>query len=674
MLTLERPQQLAQTLVRLSSATPRAVAARARLSGVVSAVTATAADAWLSVRNGTPRASPAVLLRESSSTSGGNDDTPTNATAYECQTPYATLCAECALVDFYVGHLVGSVTQMVAYFAGSAASEPSFAHGYAAYAALAARLDNASAPAVVGDSPDNPVRWPWHDRNNWRAFGDATPNKLRFDDLAELVTATLDFLVGDTSNSSQVLLATLPLGGVDALDAARAAVGTAASLLPPPSFMTMLEDVSTRAIDTPRGLRATTKGQFARIVLSGARSALPTLRATVRSSKAALASARAAAAAATANASTPVAGAVASFTSFTEVGRAWIDFFWGGIKTCSWRDELTGAKKRFAVGEALLIMGAVSIGGGIVTALVLPGQTLAFLGGSAATLGAVVVFGSLFVTYTWSFGCFVALPLQLADDVVYFLANTLFTRCDWFFAGVINEATYTNDHCAACALFDDDAPAFTVPHCSRDVGFLDFGYNAAFSLAQLFPSAVEWFNTTTLPLLSDVAALDYVQTRLGAFAARNMSDPIVYAQVHSCNAVYTFAPHLAIDFALLFLIYLAWPLVKLVGGILVGLLAPAAMLIVFMVNAAGALSGLPVYAAHAQYAAFVNEKHLLHRQVRAPGGASTTAGRAVVRLARAVAAKARWAVAKYRRYRRIPSDDGGGGGADDSSIPMHMMV
>jgi hypothetical protein len=191
------PTAVYNQFTRLATASPDAQLRRSRL---------------LALMAGTRASLSAALLRN---TPAHVEDVELNAmlTAQDvraanltCDTNYTALCANCYYLDQLVGRLETGVEVTSIYYQGNATQEPSYAFSKAQFDSVRAYLADPLAPAIVGDSPDNPVRWPWHNRSQWRILGDPTPNKLRFSDLGTLLQDTLDALLGNSTGDLTALL------------------------------------------------------------------------------------------------------------------------------------------------------------------------------------------------------------------------------------------------------------------------------------------------------------------------------------------------------------------------------------------------------------------------------------------------------------------------------------
>ncbi len=306
-----------------------------------------------------------------------------------CRSPYPEICAQCLYLDQGLGAIIGGSNQSFSYYGGDGAQEPSYNYSQGRYEYLEAYLNDPLAPVEIGSATYLPIRYPWNNYSNFMIVGDSTENKLRFDDLADIFDEFLEFLFGPTTG-----------GGGSGGDVFTLAHDSISSIVHAPiwsginkMFASFVSDV----VGAPTARDAA--GNFV----------------------------------------------VISATGIVTILQEIFNYFYSWIKTCSYREELNGSMKRFSIGEAILIMIGVAAGMGLILGGIFPGQILTVLGGLGTILGMAILFGTLIVSYSWSYSCTPALPYQLADDLMYFITHTLFTRCDWMVSGIIQNDTYTND-------------------------------------------------------------------------------------------------------------------------------------------------------------------------------------------------------------------------------------
>jgi hypothetical protein len=523
-----------------------------------------------------------------------------------CRSPYQELCQFCAYLDQGLGVLIESTNQTASFYQAPGTQEPSFNYSQSQFEYLDAYLSNFTYPAEIGDAPYLPIRYPWYNYSNWRIVGDPTPNKLRFMDLADMFQNLYDFFLGPISGDD-------PSNGIGLLDIAQSTVSTIAHARIWKGLNRVFADILSDVVGAPT---------------------LP----------------------AAGNAVLNIASA-SIFTMLVEL----FDFIYSWFKTCSFREEINGSKKRFSIGESILIMIGVAFVMGIVMGGIFPGQILTILGGLGFLLGMAILYGTLVVSYSWSYLCVPALPFQLADDIMYFLTHTLLTRCDWMFAGIIKNETYTNDQCAICENYDDDT-GYEYADCYDEIGFYDLGYNLAFTLNTLWPASIEWLNTTSFPLLTDLMHLEAVQTRLNAFPAYNSSDAISYSIHQSCNAAHTWGFNLAIAVAVSIVLSPLRPFVSLIANMILGLIQPTFYASMITFSGVNFIMLWGVRIAHAEKEALGDTNHIAHDDARDPRkGVGRKMARAAEKIGRV--AKARYQAIINRKRRR----------EDDVNIPLARM-
>ncbi len=469
-----RPASTYALFTRLSAASPEAQLRRDKMRAVmVGAQLSLSASFARGTGGSVPEVEMTPELRSllySISHAGG-----VRANLVDCDINITGLCESCLYLGTGLTVLETGIETTAGYYTGNVSQEPSYAYSTQQFEDVRDYLNNSAASVILGDSPDNPPRWPWYDRSNLRILGDFTPNKLRFSSLSGLFQETLDLILGDgtgqfatadpaTASGINVFTAQI-LGSVHG--AVRDSVWT-----PPP------------------------------------RAANGSVTITARSP--------------------------------SELLLGWYDYFWGWIRTCNFVEELDGSQKNLSIGEGVGVMVCVAI---VISLFVGAGVPLSF-----GIVGMALLMGTLVVTYGWSYRCGLALPQQLADDLMHFFTYTLLARAPWFAGGIIKNDTFTADQAGLCANYAAPSEGgYDYYHCVNELGFKDFGYVMAFILQTTTPSTVAWLNETTLPLFEQIIHLDFVQLRLNAFVdTYNASDPISYSAHNSCAYIYVGWSHLAI--------------------------------------------------------------------------------------------------------------------------------
>ena len=438
-----------------------------------------------------------------------------------CETTYP-LCDSCLGLDQTVGYSVGAALALVAHLNATATDEVSFRTSLANYNTLSDYLQNKSAPAILGDSPLLPARYPWRDHDNWRILGDPTPNKLRFHDVEDLATATYNYFVdrlGETSAGatldSFLTSSTTPLGPI-VVNSSRARTGR--------SF----NDVAADTLDAflpslmhlrPARLNASTALGRAGLVT------LPDRAGLVRFS------------------SSSSSTSSTSTTTLFDLGYAWFHFFFYSAISCDYSSELDGSTKRHSVGEVVFGVLIVSLALALLVSYLLPAPWLVLLGGTGTLFGMLLLLLGWWAIYDWSILCLPAAPLGFGDDALYFVSFTLLTRC--MGGGFVDQAEYNNSNCAACSNWQDNVwtvPDFAAPPDSgAKFGFEDLSYNIIFTLRWLWPSALTYLRTTgtTLPIIGGILSSDLVQARIERFGNLDLSQAttVAYSQFILGNIV-----------------------------------------------------------------------------------------------------------------------------------------
>ena len=451
-----------------------------------------------------------------------------------CLSPYQELCDDCLYLDQALGTVIDGAVQAIAYYAGPVTQEPSLAFSTARYNNFSTYYAlGANSPAVFGDSDDLPPRWPYPGINAWRYFGDRTPNKIRFTDIAALWTDIWTAIVSAFNS------------------------GTTSSI--------GVNITSTAAVGDPPVERPSLNRNFAQLVQQVVNGlGLPELMA---------------AAATTTQEEEQGTNAEALPPSNTSVV-GWLEFLYTSIRICDFSSEIDGSHKRFSIGEAVLIVGAVAAGVTLLVALPLLGTGVATLGAMTGVATMAILLGTVVVAYDWTFRCVPAFPYQLGDDNVDFFTRTVWPRADWFYGGIINAAPdgsdpYTAAMSVQCAAYQNGT--LTSGWCSGDLGFSDLGYVAVFIAGQIWPESLTYLRTTNVPILADIAKIGLVAGYLDAFENVNMTDPVQNSQHWSCATVYTAIPNAMVAFAYLYVLSFLTPLVSMLATIFVTAFYPVAL-------------------------------------------------------------------------------------------------
>lgn len=214
---------------------------------------------------------------------------------------------------------------------------------------------------------------------------------------------------------------------------------------------------------------------------------------------------------------------------------------------CDWNvgSAFLGTYKRFSIGEMLFGYGVFYI----LVLVIGMGIRINFWGFVASTgfAGFIFLFTYLNVTYNWAWLCWPGLPVQLFQDINYFLVHTLLTKCEWFLSGVIlNE--YNTDNCYPCSF----ALTIKAAKCMNH-GFVDIFSNIIFFIEYFAPGTIQWLRNTSTPFYI-IYQIPYINERLNQFVNVDMTHPKTFALYWSCSTTFTLAPHIVIG-ALFFIIF-----------------------------------------------------------------------------------------------------------------------
>jgi len=434
-----------------------------------------------------------------------------------CEIPFTELCDSCGVLAVPLGTLIMAPTQAANYYRGTNNSDPSFGHGYEAYVHLRELLNDKSIPAEVGDSPDNPVRWPWYDRPQVGILGDTTPNKGR------LVNLTSIFW--DVVNN---LYAVAPAAVTDA------AIGGMQQA------MYLLDGTIRYVVDFYRALW-------------DARSTKQAIAGTTR----------------------------LTVSTLTSAGTELISFIIKWFKSCRFREELNGSQKQFSIAEGLGILFLTVLVVALTINLFVPSSAMSILMMITGLFSmSVLVSAPLMISYMYTPSCFPAIPYQTADDIAWAATHTILPTCDWLWSGIITNDTYDNVQCRECENYDDDtgykaAACFEPSTEEGGVGFQHFGKNIGFTLLQTFPDVVESWNNTNWPVISTLIQSSVVQNFFTGFEAYNASDPISFSVHWSCNYVHTAIPNYYILLPVFQILAVAMPLAMVALTLIYGALVVA---------------------------------------------------------------------------------------------------
>jgi len=390
------------------------------------------------------------------------------------------LCDTCPALDEILGRVQRSVYSIMFFF-GTASPTcpnctlgqyPSFNYTVAQFNASDTYFRNPNAAAIVGNSADNPVGWPYAPSlgiSNWNWFDDPTPNKTGFAVVEELWNATMDYVRGVVPAIGPTpIFSTTTYRGAAAEDPWARAVARVQGQ------EQAKKGLSDSPIHAPmRNFLATTGLTFASW-LSGAPAPLPDVGKVGQASV------------------VPIP--TGPFTTLREVALAWFDYFLSFI-LCPY-PQLFENVKRFSLGVSLILYAALFFVLVCISLAIFPGQL--FLSAALSTLITTGFILATWIALTYDYGllCFVnippALPSGFWDDLFYMFAYTIFPKCSILY-GVVSEDWYSNGNCYPCANWKG-TDGFTVPNYYQSAasggqfGFSDLRYNLAFILKAAFPS------------------------------------------------------------------------------------------------------------------------------------------------------------------------------------------
>ena len=213
---------------------------------------------------------------------------------------------------------------------------------------------------------------------------------------------------------------------------------------------------------------------------------------------------------------------------------AFAEFLADDFLFCDWLvgSDLDGTKKHFSIGEMLALYALVIVASSSFTITLFGFDVIMlFLNNMIAS----TVFMSVFLTlYTnWAYLCSPALPVNLADDIFYFIAYNWLPKCSWYW-GFMMDSRYDNENCHSCEV----AREAVLTHCRHNAGFFDFTYNAAFIIDAFLPQFVNDIRTGT-GAARIFLTIPFIINRLNFFLGVNLDDPFVWARFQGCNWIVT---------------------------------------------------------------------------------------------------------------------------------------
>jgi hypothetical protein len=424
-------------------------------------------------------------------------------------------------------------------------------------------------PSRIGDSDANSARWPDRDKGIWGSIlaliGDDTPNKLRFRDIAALAAASWNYIVARFNAGTGINSGSEDGGVSHGLGAI------------------FLAQANEPANIAGAGISAT--AQMAQFYIQFIPDHLPTVNTSYAYNMSMSAQNEGARYQTSSEPTIPT-----TFDSFYDLGFAWIQFIFYSAISCDYNNELNGANKRFSLGE---VIGIVLLFAALMALIFKTFATDSFLmafGGSGMIFSMIVLGGTWWLMYDWSYLCLPASPVGFGDDAVAFLANTVFPSSP-LAAGMVDQENYNNTNGVPCSGWQGINPDhWTVPSFTRSLanggrfGFQDIIYNIVFWLQMLIPSALDWLRNTgaNIIFLGNLIRLPFIYSRLVAY--QGLSDTSMtktaWSQFWWGSAV-TLLSNIIIAAAWLLGLALLWPFIKAITVLFFGLIPVAAQMFAF---------------------------------------------------------------------------------------------
>lgn len=413
-------------------------------------------------------------------------------------------CTEFIWLDGLLGRIVLLGKWLVRYYRGAPSDglRVNFPDSYARFKAYASYVSNDTARVRVGDSYDNPVLWPYHNRSSWHLFGDTTPNKTRLYDYESLFVELFESLKMGVSEPSSLRVIELIDSGLNAL------------------FVRSSGALWSSSVHV---------AYYAGIVSNTTRDSLLDRSQQWRAAK------------------------LAAIRPVGDILKDLAERLFSQLVTCSFpvhneQGEIDGSQKRFALAEMLVISILLVLALFVPLMILFPNSLFSLAAGLGIIMTVVgVVF--LSVTYNWSYLCFPALPMPLADDIRDAIGFNIAPKCNVMLSGSFY-TPYNATNCYTCA----NARTQRSRHCVRDLNITSLYDNLALITVMHFPALPDTLRDLGLGSLVDKYTT--FGERVAKFQASfNPNDPVSYANHWTCNWFYTVAPYVAmIQFGFLLLI------------------------------------------------------------------------------------------------------------------------
>ncbi len=538
---------------------------------------------------------PSTVAFNASAAPASNTSTSTSvfqATAV-CLAPWESLCEGCLVLANYVGAFIGSFEAWADFYT---CNGPGYADDLcelvAEYAAMRAYLIDDTLPVRFGGWDDLPAGFPSRNHSTLAYFDDPVPDKLHFDDAADLVDETVSYFL-DLLTSFDFVDGGGSLPGLSAASASFASTsGYPVTLVgvdadgEPALINRTLYVGQDDALMAQLGMRP-------HLMSSSGFDPMQLIRThavrigDVFGLRASLAEyARAQIAARASNVSTSTTG-TPRITSLGSVAFEWIHYIYTRFFSCFSPDDVFATNQvRFSLFHAGVIMLAPAIPVALLL-LAAPqmGVVVNFVAGSMGLM--LYVYGTAALASGTSFGCFPRVaPVVWSVQLPYLVFRTLLPK-QWFLgSGLIHQYDYDNTNAMNATLWAEGY--FTMDNCYADLSWRNLFDFVVFPLRQWAPTWLAYWSDPENwpPPLDLLVGADIVQETLHRWDDVNMAtDDVIYRANWTCWVI--------MGVACLLLLYFVLTLLRL-APITSSLTLISAILVLFIKIAAGFLFGIIV--------------------------------------------------------------------------------
>lgn len=382
-------------------------------------------------------------------------------------------CNNCLYLDNLFGYWVLFVDNAIGFYTSNNPGQnaSTFAYLQSDFNTIDAQLRNVGGPAIFGNNPRLPARFPTPSTSFWNDYlNDNIVGKLGFSDIQPLVDTTTSFFINffqnyDYFNPNPFQISDVPHMG---------------SVLRP-ADVPASDQISVMAMKQIKALIPVwmipnvTSVDFT----------LPGLGLRIRGEAAPRDSALA------------IADSAATWANFSNIAFEWFNFTYRTFGACFWDAQMKGTAVRISLGQAafsffvaLLIFAALSLAfPGVAT--VIFGTTLSIFG---ITIGIVIIaIAAAFSLATgWAIGCTLAIPpIFFSAQVMQFLSWQLVPDCFLLTNALVDNDDYDQRTCVSCSRWTNGS--FRVLSCNRDLGWSNPLSVPVFLLSQLKPSWLAFF-------------------------------------------------------------------------------------------------------------------------------------------------------------------------------------